>query len=704
MTGAHVTQGTDARLLRQRLEDPSRYALSPGAIDRLVDTATGLLARHEEADGSITGLALGYVQSGKTLSFTALAALAADRSYSFIIVLVGSTNILRSQNTDRLVEDLGLEERTDYVWAHEEIDTFGNTDVDALRRNLQGYLAEDRTVLVTVQKNHNRVSALAEVLEGLRFDAGRRALVVDDEADQISLNAAFLDDERSATYAAILRLRDALPNYLYVQYTATPYAPMLIEESDHLSPQFIEMIEPGAAYTGGEVFFVERPSQIVREVSADEASDEAPLTAPEGLRSALATFVVGCVLARRHGIEGGPPWSMLVHVSHLQADHHHWTQLVETTLEGWRARMGRNDHDPGRDDLIARAFRPAYLDLTEGGIPEAEGWEGDIYRVLLGLKVHQVNSSPSGVSGEIPWRNHRYHVLVGGNKLDRGFTVRGLTVTYLTRNVTNSNADTVEQRARSFGYKRPYLELCRFFAQREVVAAYRALVDTEADLRRRLEEWAAEGRPFKDFARDVGLLIPDRLNPTRGTVASPGRFRLSGWHVIGNPSLEPDDLEANDSVVERLALFEAPRVRFGSNQQHHHLVSDVGGLLEVIQSWQAPGVPGWPRDALTRGLRSRQELGGDAGVDVLGMVRPDGQPRERTWGHRGVSNLMQGRDAGTGYPGDRRLQPEAPDSSDESPPSRPQLQVHRLSLNGTSRPVHTLALFMPVDSGEYVVR
>ncbi len=51
--------------------------------------------------------------------------------------------------------------------------------------------------------------------------------------------------------------------------------------------------------------------------------------------------------------------------------------------------------------------------------------------------------------------------------MDRGFTVKGLTVTYMPRGLGEGNADTVQQRARFFGYKESYLGYCRVRLERK---------------------------------------------------------------------------------------------------------------------------------------------------------------------------------------------------------------------------------------------
>ena len=69
----------------------------------------------------------------------------------------------------------------------------------------------------------------------------------------------------------------------------------------------------------------------------------------------------------------------------------------------------------------------------------------------------------------IHWRRNYSWILVGGQVLDRGFTVEGLTVTYMPRGPGVGNADTIQQRARFLGYKRSYLGYCRVFLEPGVV-------------------------------------------------------------------------------------------------------------------------------------------------------------------------------------------------------------------------------------------
>lgn len=673
--------------LAARLKADPEYGLDQQAVDEIIATAGRILGRGpaSPAEDSVTGLALGYVQSGKTMSFTALAALAADNGYSVIVALLGSTRLLTGQNSTRLEADLGIDDASDYRWHPMPVPTAGEASPDQLAGKVSRHLRRGRAVLLTTLKNSNRISVAADILRSAQL-AGHRALVIDDEADQISLNARVADAEQSATYAAILSLRQSLPSHLYVQYTATPYAPLLIDASDELHPEFVEFLEPGEGYTGGRTFLFDERGRVVRPVDSLEAEDFEPESVPPRLRRALADFVVGSALAELAGDRRGP-LSMLIHVSHLTGTHQHWERMVRPLVDSWRRRAQRDASDPGRADLM-REFQASYDDLMASGAPPAdsEDWQDAVEDALTDLEIHVVNSV-SGLN-EIPWRQSPLHLLIGGNKLDRGFTVRGLTVSYLTRRITGSNVDTVEQRARFFGYKRSLIPYCRVYAPQDVLDSLRQIVHTEEDLRERLAEWQEDERPLRDFAESVGILVPAHLSATRRTVVSnPQVFRLARWHTLLRPSREVGDVTANSDLVEGLGIESASAIAFGTNQQHRHVALDIREVRDLLDRWRVEEVPGWPQSKLISGLERLEGLSVDK-ADVLLLSGPGDGPRRRSWDRVNdrIPNLMQGRDNATGYPGDRFLDPSPGEE-------RPQLQIHYLLVD--SQRLHSLALHVP---------
>jgi len=211
--------------------------------ERIVSEAVGVLSKSippTAAPESTTGLVLGYVQSGKTLSFTTVAALARDNGYPLVVVITGVGTNLLGQSTKRLEDDLQLQ--TNRKWR-----LFQNPKPDE-RQSIADVLADWRdprlpdqrrqTVLITVLKNTTHLRKLIAVLLELDLQT-LPTLVIDDEADQAGLNTRVVQGGQSTTYQRLVALRQCLPHHTYLQYTATPQAPLLINLIDVLSPRFV---------------------------------------------------------------------------------------------------------------------------------------------------------------------------------------------------------------------------------------------------------------------------------------------------------------------------------------------------------------------------------------------------------------------------------------------------------------------------------
>ena len=171
-------------------------------------------------------------------------------------------------------------------------------------------------------------------------------LIIDDEADQASLNSFGLKNSKaeseeekkeSATYAAILRLRAALPGNSYIQYTATPQANLLITTMDLLSPKSHTLLQPGEDYIGGKKFFGLAAGgelfggKLAVAIPPGEVyhKKQNPLREmPESLREALMMHVWACILVIK--------WYKRPKIRQL-AMMVHPTDIIEgnKTFEGW---------------------------------------------------------------------------------------------------------------------------------------------------------------------------------------------------------------------------------------------------------------------------------------------------------------------------------------------------------------------------------
>ena len=169
----------------------SKEALS--SLDGASTKALALLPPPGAGVVSARGLVVGYVQSGKTSHFTALISKAADVGYRLFIVLSGVTDALRNQTQERLdreVADLNSEHWFKLTNYGEDFQQHSNVNVVLTQQ------AHLRAIAV-VKKNAMRLRRLRDWLRGARPEVLRNCpiLMIDDEADQASVNSA-RDPER----------------------------------------------------------------------------------------------------------------------------------------------------------------------------------------------------------------------------------------------------------------------------------------------------------------------------------------------------------------------------------------------------------------------------------------------------------------------------------------------------------------------------
>jgi hypothetical protein len=442
----------------------------PDAQDAVQVAASTVLGRAVPPgrQGQETGLVVGYVQSGKTLSFTTVAALARDNAYQLVIIVAGSSIQLSGQSRERIRTDLGISPDRARTWS-----AYHNPK-RADSGNIQRIFDEWRdstlpeimrqTVLITVMKQHQNLRHLVELLQSLNL-AGVSALIIDDEADQASLNNEVPHQTQSTTYRRFLDLRAALPSHTLLQYTATPQAPLLINIADTLSPNFVEVLEPGSTYTGGYAFFIEHP-ELVRVIPPQDVptSGNQLIGAPESLLEALRIFILG-VAAGLKLDNGAGNRSMLVHPSHGTAQHQEFYSWISDVFEEWRRVLRESDSDPDRQELL-NAFREAHADLarTAADLPSFDQLLPFLSSAFNKTSLEEVNRR-RGRAVIIDWGQQYGWILVGGQAMDRGYTVEGLTVTYMPRGIGTGNADTIQQRARFLGYKQRYLGYCRVYLE-----------------------------------------------------------------------------------------------------------------------------------------------------------------------------------------------------------------------------------------------
>lgn len=644
----------------------------PKEWEGVVATAAQILARCPKIDttpGNRTGLALGKIQSGKTLSYTALIALAVDNGYRLVVVLGGTKRLLLSQTYSRLVYD--LDARRQALTPFKNPNAHDGAVIDSL-------LHTGGNCLLVIQKNPTRIAHVRALLANPSLRS-HPCLIIDDEGDEASLNNLFRQGRRSPTYSSILALRSQLPLHAYLAYTATPQANLLISGLDALSPDFAQLVEPGAEYCGGRTFFGASRRLYLRNVTPDARSNTAPNRITRDVELATACFLVGAAIRTLRGDTA--THAMLLHTSNLQLDHERLERNMQRLITTWKDVIGLPPADPSRqglDQLVGLAYQD--LAQTVQNPPDLSDIQERLADELWQTETWMVNSMPLGRDPmETPFRL-KNNILVGGNMLGRGLTIDGLAVSYITREASGeTNADTLEQRARWFGYKAAYLDVCRIFLTPGLQRRYAELLEHEDDFWEALARNQRQGIGVADWPRMFRLdTVTWQLRPTRPQVANFRQFRGHGWEIQRHPSLEPRVARSNVQVADtfrsrlKLAAFPVGNVT-------HQIASDVDvatvitGLLSHIDAENTD----WENSYMIEYL-SRLQLGGILqGLDVV--VMSQGNFRERTVENDGTISPMQGRSP-TRSPNDPQYYP----GDDAIHQNRVQLQLHKVRLLGAA--------------------
>jgi hypothetical protein len=489
------------------------------------------------------------------MSFETVIALARDNGYGVVIVLAGTKNNLRDQSEDRLKKDLGIDAGGEH-WYH--LSNPANAQRTQIETKIVAWRRKPskRSLLITVLKHGGHIEKLTDVLKKVNLDRVP-ALIIDDESDQASLNTQASRNRKnpsaaaamSTTYEKILALRDVLPHHSYLQYTATPQANLLLAQTDLLNPTFSEIVTPGKAYTGGHAFFTE-PTRLIEEIPiAEVPTSQVPLASPpKSLLKALRYFLL---VAAHHSLtrqKGGLSSkdrnrSMMVHPAVATKQHEKFKHWVDRAFLNLKRRI-ENDH-ASKPAEVAALFQHEYNSLAKtfpGLKPLCELIDAMAEEVLDDLNCVEVNGTPDA-ERKVNWRATKYWILVGGAKLDRGYTVEGLCITYMPRRLGASPAaDTLQQRARFFGYKKAYLGLCRVFVQASVRKAFMAYVEHEDFVRAALED--NRGKPLRDWRRD--FILTQLLKPTRPNVVG-----LPNRRVLVQEWLVPKALHRNDHASDK---------------------------------------------------------------------------------------------------------------------------------------------------------
>lgn len=534
-----------------------------GVVNKVDEITDKILARLEsparQGSWSIRGLVVGSVQSGKTANYVGVINKAIDAGYKFIVVLAGVHSSLRRQTQIRIDETVwGRDSRTGQrlnsgngfgVGSLDPITnsrvhmlTAASHDFSAVKAQSSGVLLGGDPVILVVKKNKKILGNLCDWLHQLnsvqmpgqadetrRWIPGCPALIIDDEADNASINTS--RDGLTAINASIVRLIETFEKAAYIGYTATPYANLYIDMEDrrNIYPRnFIVNIKAPPNYLGvDKVFGVDEdpdvgiegrdPLPIVRPIGDFEGhippkhkSDFTPKGLPQSLHVAIKAFVLASAVrtARRNkGIPLNKHNSMLVHVSHYTAAINTFADLIRTAKDQLKDACDAGDQ-AFLDDMKS-VWKKEFTDVFRQFEPQERGVEVTwdevaplLSKTLASVQVRAIHgTSAAALDYDTAQSDGLTVIAVGGNKLSRGLTLESLVVSYYLR--TAKLYDTLMQMGRWFGYRDGYVDVCRIYTTQQLIDWYAHVALADQELRNDFDRLAESGKSPLDYGLKV---------------------------------------------------------------------------------------------------------------------------------------------------------------------------------------------------------
>lgn len=448
----------------------------------------------------------------------------------------------------------------------------------AFARQLDFPVGGEVPILLVVKKNKTVLETLNRWVtssygsqlneDGLRFVRGIPLLVIDDEADHASINTKSLPrDEhgmvdREADPTTINRLiRKLLYSFeqsAYVGYTATPFANIFIYRDqphprhgpDLFPSSFIINLPAPSNYVGPvQVFGLHRNTDtgaegreglpIVREID-DYAAwmpdghkiDHDPGPLPDSLKQAIRAFILASAIRASRG-QVRTHNSMLVHVTRFTRVQMQVAEQIEQELSELRLRLRYGDGSAPKNlvdelrELWELDFQPTTARVLAQPSPDSaivdSTWaeiEPFLKPAVEKIRVMQINGN---AQDSLVYKDHSDGlsiIAIGGDKLSRGLTLEGLTVSYYLR--ASRMYDTLMQMGRWFGYRPGYLDVCRLYTTEELCDWYRDITVASEELRDEFDHMAALNATPEEFGLRVrthpaGLMVTASNKMKSGT-------------------------------------------------------------------------------------------------------------------------------------------------------------------------------------------
>lgn len=456
-------------------------------------------------------LLVGKVQSGKTSNLELLTAIAFDNGYNILVIYGGYDTSLLRQTTERFKSTFDVIGEVTYDDDGPAIfTTDDSSQILSIDDEIMTDLLENKKPVIFVSMKRpaamRKINSLFKRLDKSKF----KAFIIDDEGDQASLNTAKDKIKNaSATYKEIVQMKHLLKDPMYLSVTATPQANIFLDDWSALRPDSIRLIQPGKGYDGAEIYHLYE-NDIIQLVPDEDPDELANGNIPDSLWDAVRYFIVASAIKRRQATKAKDRFSdMIIHTFREVSQHSSIYTSIESFVKSMKDSFEYRDEDMlGYLSDLKECFNKYVSENIRTSVI-FEDIQDEIATVIKKTKVILKNSVGKATQGNEKLKWHK--IYIGGDLLQRGLTFSDLITTYFTRWASSGgNMDTNLQRARWFGYRSKYINICKIFTTAEIAQEFTNLAEIEDDL------WDQ----FSDVENGT-LAIDDILIQSENTKQSP---------------------------------------------------------------------------------------------------------------------------------------------------------------------------------------
>lgn len=556
-------------------------------LGKVSDEILDLCGDPSDEHFAIKGLVLGDVQSGKTANYTALCNKAADTGYRIIIVLAGMQENLRKQTQERLDAECTGRKSEYYLDPKAEqgiknqpvgVGRYGTSkkiaaftsvtkdfDSGVLRSNNLGIENVNCPVILVVKKNKRILNNLIKWLSdnNTHNAAGQIELplfLIDDEADNASINTKDPDSSPAAINDCIRRLLMLFSKTTYLGITATPFANIFIDPDnyDDLFPSdFIYALSPPTDYIGADRIFGDDGDHYSMLETIDPYDLESCFPAkhkkeyvvtylPDDLYEAAYYFLLVNAIRDYRG-DTTAHRSMMVHISLFTLVQTQIAEMLAVWLEQVKSDLRNFSKLPVQKTEKIASIRNLHEVWDKYNLSAVSGisWEEllrtYLYPAAAPIDVRAVNMKTGAAS--LDYFNHKHDglrvIAVGGNSLSRGLTLEGLCVTYFHRNT--KMYDTLMQMGRWFGYRPNYQDLVKIWMSDEAIDWYGQITRATDELKNEIIKMRNAHQTPMEFGlkvrQDPGALIVTARNKMRTATDITCPVTVSG-NLLETPRLK----------------------------------------------------------------------------------------------------------------------------------------------------------------------